>query len=141
MRKHKQSLSDRFIWGPILFILKNPFWLVLTFLLLIISYGFLPTFGDNYSNGVREGLLQKYTVKGLFWKTGEGELVLNSFKIGTVGKRTSGGTEEFNFSGNPKKDFTQFVGKNVRVYYTKAIHRPYSQGSTNYRVDSIQVLE
>lgn len=139
--KKIDSLADKYFWTPILFLLENPFWLLPLFLFLFFGFRcFIPSFGDNYSNGVREGLLQKYAVKGLIWKTGEGEMVLNSFRF-QRGNNSGGGSEMFYFSDAQKKDYSKFVGKNVKVFYTQALHRPYSEGGTNYRLDSIQVLE
>lgn len=131
---------DKYFWSPLLFLLENPFVIVPFFFFFWFLCGcFVPTVSDNYSNGVREGLLQKYTVKGFIWKTGEGEIVLNSFRM--HGRNDYGGSENFCFSDKQRKDYFKFVGKNVKVFYTQALHRPYSEGGTNYRLDSIQVLE
>ena len=61
-------------------------------------------------------------------------------KIKYVYDLFGGGNEIFNFSNTQGKDFSQCVGHNVRVYYRQAIHLPYSEGNSNYQVDSIIIL-
>jgi len=43
---------------------------------LIISFIVAGCSGCNYSSGIRVGILTKFSEKGVFWKTWEGELTL-----------------------------------------------------------------
>lgn len=40
--------------------------------------------GISYSDGIRSGIVQKISRKGLIWKTYEGELVLDGFRFNTI---------------------------------------------------------
>lgn len=91
--------------------------------------------GKNYSNGVRDGKLQKYSIKGLFNKSGEGEVILQNISI----TKNGGGFEKFCFSDDKCRDFSFFVGKDVEVYYTQFFHRSSLFTETNYQIDSIKV--
>ena len=46
---------------------------------------------ENYSDGFRVGTIQKFSRKGIFWKTWEGELVQSGFRTKTSSKTDSNG--------------------------------------------------
>jgi hypothetical protein len=128
----KKSLTEKIAD----FAFEKWYFLLLAVILIPLSFHiFMPAFGTNYSSGVREGVLQKYSVKGIIWKTGEGQLILPNFRIGKDG----GGSEVFNFSDVQCRKFENLSNTTVKVYYTQALHRPLKDGETNYQVDSIVV--
>ena len=82
----------------------------------------------NYSEGERVGVLRKISKKGLFYKTYEGELMLNA-GLGTVKLDT------FNFSvtrASLADSLKTQIGKEVILTYEQYLIVPYSVGSTSY---------
>jgi len=74
---------------------------------------------NSYSDGYREGILQKFSRRGNVFKTYEGELVLLGF-----GQRGTGliNTNYFYFSVpdiNVADSLTQCLGKPIRLHYTQ----------------------
>lgn len=98
-------------------------------------------FNDSYSDGVREGDLMKMSVRGIVWKSGEGQLKLSDFSMRTKGSSSSQGNMwEFSCRDevviNQLKDAT---GKRVKLGYKQWMIHP-AQISTEYEVTSIEVL-
>lgn len=55
--------------------------IVTAILLIILFFGMSPFFGGyHYSIGYREGVVQKFSTKGLLWKTREGEMATAAFR-------------------------------------------------------------
>ena len=109
------------------------------FVLLII---FLSTFiywkyFYTYSEGYRAGLLQKFSNKGTFFKTYEGEMILSSVSSTASVAIAS---EKFFFSV-PRKDlsiqFDTLQGRNVIVHYKEKNGAVFWRGDSKYLVDSI----
>lgn len=91
---------------------------VLVFLLFIAGYIYWSYF-NAYSEGYREGLLQKFSKRGNIFKTFEGELVLLGF-----GQRNSGTVNSnfFYFSVQDKAladSLDKCMGKSMRVHYVQ----------------------
>ncbi len=91
---------------------------VLVLLLFIAGYIYWSYF-NTYSEGYREGLLQKFSKRGNIFKTFEGELVLLGF-----GQRNSGTVNSnfFYFSVQDKAladSLDKCMGKSMRVHYVQ----------------------
>lgn len=103
------------------------------FLILVIfapAY-VLPTYGEGYSTGARSGILQKYSVKGVFSKTGEGQLILPSTNGSIV-------NDVFNFSADQTVNLDSLIGKHVVLEYSQAANRNWREGDTPYKLVSIR---
>ena len=93
----------------------------------------------TYSEGYRAGLLQKFSNKGTFFKTYEGEMILSSVSSTS---NVAIASEKFLFSV-ARKDLTiQFdtlQGRNVIVHYIEKNGAVPWRGDSKYLVDSIAV--
>ena len=93
----------------------------------------------TYSEGYRAGLLQKFSNKGLVFKTYEGELILSSV-ASTANVALA--SEKFIFSvtkENMNIKFDTLQGKNVIVHYIEKKGAVPWRGDSRYLVDSIAV--
>jgi hypothetical protein len=113
--------------------------------ILIVIIVFLGTFFYwkyfyTYSEGSRPGLLQKFSYKGTFIKTYEGELILSSVSSTS---NVALASEKFLFSVPDKglaKKFFEFQGKDVVVYYQEKKGVVFWRGDSRYLVDSIKLM-
>ena len=95
----------------------------------------------TYSEGYRAGLLQKFSNKGVFFKTYEGELILSS--VSTTAN-VAIASEKFNFSvleKNMNESFDTLQGRNVIVHYIEKKGAVPWRGDSKYIVDSIAVRD
>ena len=95
----------------------------------------------TYSEGYRAGLLQKFSNKGIFFKTYEGELILSS--VSSTAHVTIA-SEKFNFSVLEKDmnmSFDTLQGRNVIVHYIEKKGAVLWRGDSRYIVDSIAVRD
>ena len=109
--------------------------LVLLFIGIFIYWKYFYT----YSEGYRAGLLQKFSYKGTFFKTYEGEMILSSVSSTTHSAIAS---EKFLFSVTKKDIVVQFYtlqGQNVIVHYIEKKGTVPWRGDSRYLVDSIAV--
>ncbi len=116
-------------------ILKWTLILIIVFLGTFIYWKYFYT----YSEGYRAGLLQKFSNKGTFFKTYEGEMVLSSVSSNTNVVLAS---EKFLFSVTNKKlvaNFDTLQGRNVIVHYLQKNGAVFWRGDSKYLVDSIKV--
>ena len=93
----------------------------------------------TYSEGYRAGLLQKFSNKGTFFKTYEGELILSSV---SSNQNVALASEKFLFSVTDKKiaiRFDTLQGRNVIVHYVEKNGAVFWRGDSKYLVDSIKV--
>jgi len=112
--------------------------------ILILSIVFLGTFiywkyFYTYSEGYRAGLLQKFSNKGTFFKTYEGELILSSVSSTS---NVAIASEKFLFSVTNKDLTMQFdtlQGRNVIVHYIEKNGTVPWRGDSKYLVDSIKI--
>lgn len=109
---------------------------VLCALFVLYIYSFVPTFGENYSEGVRYGYFQKYSCKGILFKTGEGEVVLKSSDGSAKGEMPV--FEVFRFSDKNCGSWDSLVGQPVVVRYTQPYHMSRLDGASDYQVISIE---
>jgi hypothetical protein len=108
--------------------------LIIVFLVAFIFFRYFYT----YSEGSRVGLLQKFSRKGMIFKTYEGEMILSSV---TGGNNVVIASEKFLFSvadKNLAKCLDSLQGKTVVVYYQqKKAPLPW-KGDTPYYIDSVK---
>lgn len=93
----------------------------------------------TYSEGYRAGLLQKFSHKGMMFKTYEGELILSSVSSTTDVALAS---EKFLFTMTNKSLIRQFdtlQGQKVIVHYRQKNAAPFWRGDSPYLVDSVKV--
>jgi hypothetical protein len=93
----------------------------------------------TYSEGYRAGVLQKFSSKGVLFKTYEGEIILSSI---SSNKDVVLASEKFLFSMTNKaivRQFDTLQGNMVIVHYKQKNGRLPWQGDTPYLVDSVKL--
>jgi uncharacterized UPF0160 family protein len=93
----------------------------------------------TYSEGYRAGLLQKFSSKGMVFKTYEGEMILSSV---SSNRDVALASEKFLFTMTNKalvRQFDTLQGNMVIVHYRQKNGRLPWQGDTPYLVDSVKV--
>ena len=93
----------------------------------------------TYSEGYRAGMLQKFSYRGTFFKTYEGEIILSTI---TSTKDVTLASEKFFFSVADEtvaKEFSQLEGRLVVVHYKEKLGRLFWQGDSRYIVDSVRL--
>ena len=113
-------------------------WTGYALILILVSFIYFKYF-FTYSEGYRAGLLQKFSNKGVVFKTYEGELILSSVSSTS---NVALASEKFQFSVL-KKDvspmFDTLQGRNVIVHYIEKKGIVPWRGDSKYLVDSIAV--
>lgn len=115
-------------------------WIVIILVLVIVAFGYFK-YGFTYSKGYRAGLLQKFSEKGLIFKTYEGEMILSSVQSNA---NVAIASEKFLFSVSDKvvaKQMEQIQGKHVVVHYKEKNGALPWIGDSYYIVDSVRVTE
>jgi hypothetical protein len=115
-------------------------WIVIILVLVIVAFGYFK-YGFAYSKGYRAGLLQKFSEKGLIFKTYEGEMILSSVQSNA---NVAIASEKFLFSVSDKvvaKQMEQIQGKHVVVHYKEKNGALPWIGDSYYIVDSVRVTE
>ena len=110
---------------------------ILVVLLLVLG-GFYFYTQFTYSEGERAGLLIKFSNKGYFFKTYEGEL-----NLGGVNTSPNAGLMNniWAFSVNDSKtakDLEKMEGKYIRLHYRQIMKNLPWQGETVYFVDKVE---
>jgi hypothetical protein len=116
-------------------IFKLTIYLIVIFLAGLIYWKYFYT----YSEGYRAGLLQKFSNKGTFFKTYEGEMILSSV---SSTRDIAIASEKFLFTVINKdliRQFDTLQGENVIVHYKQKNSSVFWRGDSNYLVDSIKV--
>jgi len=109
--------------------------LLIIFLVTFIYWKYFYT----YSEGYRAGLLQKFSSKGTFFKTYEGEMILSSVSSTS---NVAIASEKFLFSVINKalvQQFDTLQGDDVIVHYTQKNGAVFWRGDSKYLVDSIRL--
>jgi hypothetical protein len=111
----------------------------LMFLLIIFLAGFIYwKYFYTYSEGYRAGLLQKFSNKGTFFKTYEGEMILSSV---ASTRDVALASEKFQFTvinKNLIRQFDTLQGLNVIVHYKQMNGAVFWRGDSKYLVDSVK---
>ena len=113
-------------------------WLVTITIVLFVLFIYWQYF-YTYSEGYRAGLLQKFSNKGTFFKTYEGEMILSSVSSTS---NVAIASEKFLFSVVNKELVPQFdtlQGENVIVHYIQKNGVLFWRGDSKYLVDSIRL--
>lgn len=93
----------------------------------------------TYSEGYRAGLLQKFSNKGTFFKTYEGEMILSSV---ASTRDIAIASEKFQFTVVNKdliRQFDTLQGENIIVHYRQMNGAVFWRGDSKYLVDSVKV--
>jgi hypothetical protein len=109
--------------------------LLLLFLIIFIYIKYFYTYSDGY----RSGYLQKFSRKGLIFKTYEGEMILSSIKSTS---NIAIASEKFLFSVTDKKLATQLdtiQGDYVTVQYEQRRGILFWRGESEYIVTSVKL--
>ena len=113
-------------------------WITFIIVLVIVIFVYWKYF-YTYSEGYRAGLLQKFSSKGTFIKTYEGEMILSSV---SSNKDIALASEKFFFTMTNKKlvrTFDTLQGEDVIVHYKQKNGVLFWRGDTPYLVDSVRV--
>lgn len=116
------------------------YWSLVIVIVIIVAFGYFK-YGFVYSKGYRAGLLQKFSEKGVVFKTYEGEMILSSVQSNT---NVAIASEKFLFSVTDDavaKQMEQIQGKQVVVHYREKNGALPWQGESYYIVDSVRVAD
>lgn len=137
--------------SPLFSYTKSPFWTetvrktkkVLRWILfLIVFIGGIFIYWKyfyTYSEGYRAGLLQKFSNKGTFFKTYEGEMILSSV---SSNREVALASEKFLFTVTNRalvRQFDTLQGDMVIVHYKQKNGTVFWRGDSQYLVDSVKV--
>jgi hypothetical protein len=116
-------------------VLKWLLFLILLFGAIFIYWKYFYT----YSEGYRAGLLQKFSSKGTFFKTYEGEMILSSV---SSSRDVAIASEKFYFTLANKalvRQFDTLQGDNIIVHYKQKNAVVFWRGDSAYLVDSVKL--
>jgi hypothetical protein len=119
---------------------KIGYWILAIVIVIIVSIGYFK-YGFTYSKGYRAGLLQKFSEKGLIFKTYEGEMILSSVQSNA---NVALASEKFLFSVADEavaKQMEQIQGKHVVVHYKEKNGALPWIGESYYIVDSVRISD
>jgi hypothetical protein len=119
---------------------KVGYWSLVIVIVVIVAFGYFK-YGFVYSKGYRSGLLQKFSEKGVVFKTYEGEMILSSVQSSA---NVAIASEKFLFSVTDEvvaKQMEQIQGKHVVVHYKEKNGALPWQGESYYIVDSVRVAD
>ena len=111
---------------------------LLLILLLVGGIIFWWKYLYTYSDGYRNGLLQKLSHRGNVFKTFEGELVLSSVTSTT---KVALASEKFYFSvpnDSIAKILQNYEGKEVKLHYQQKNGSLFWRGDSEYLVDGVE---
>lgn len=121
-----QKINKVFKWG---------LYLILIFGAIFIYWKYFFT----YSEGYRAGLLQKFSSKGMLFKTYEGEMILSSV---SSTRDVALASEKFLFTLTNKSLIRQFdtlQGNMIIVHYRQKNGTIFWRGDSQYLVDSVKI--
>ena len=110
---------------------------LLIVLVLIVGFTIYWRYFYTYSEGYRAGLLQKFSSRGVVFKTYEGELIMSSVQSNT---NVAIASEKFLFSVTDEsvaRKIERMQGEQVVVHYTEKKGKLPWRGDSPYVVDSI----
>jgi hypothetical protein len=137
--------------SPLLAFNKSEFWAgtvrkskrvlkwLLFFIILFLGVFIYWRYFYTYSEGYRAGLLQKFSNKGTFFKTYEGEMILSSV---ATSRDIAIASEKFLFTVTNKtliRQFDTLQGEMVIVHYRQKNAPVFWRGDSQYLVDSVQI--
>ena len=113
-------------------------WIIALFIIFLGIFIYMKYF-YTYSKGYRAGLLQKFSNKGIAFKTYEGELILSSV---SSTRDVAIASEKFLFTmvnEDLVRQFDTLQGQNVIVHYIQKGGAVFWRGDSKYLVDSVQI--
>jgi len=113
-------------------------WIVIVLVIVIVAFSYFK-YSFTYSKGYRAGMLQKFSEKGVIFKTYEGEMILSSVQSNA---NVALASEKFLFSVNDieiARQMEQIQGKSVVVHYREKNGALPWRGDSNYIVDSVRI--
>lgn len=116
------------------------YWILFVLVIVIAAFIYFK-YAFDYSKGYRAGLLQKFSEKGVVFKTYEGEMILSSVQSNA---NVAIASEKFLFSVEEKdvaKQMEQIQGKQVVVHYREKKGTLPWRGESRYIVDSVKVAD
>jgi hypothetical protein len=119
---------------------KIGYWALVILIVILVAVVYFK-YGFTYSKGYRAGLLQKFSEKGVIFKTYEGEMILSSVQSNA---NVALASEKFLFSVTDEavaKQMEQIQGKQVVVHYREKNGALPWQGESYYIVDSVRVSD
>jgi hypothetical protein len=137
--------------SPLLAFTKSEFWTgtvrktkrvfkwVLFFIILFLAGFIYWRYFYTYSEGYRAGLLQKFSNKGTFFKTYEGEMILSSV---SSNREVALASEKFQFTVTNialVRQFDTLQGEMVIVHYKQKNAPVFWRGDSQYLVDSVHL--
>jgi hypothetical protein len=127
-------MNWKVIFFPVAWLLRPRFLLVILF---VAVAALMIAFNYSYSDGNRAGYIQKFSNKGWFCKTHEGELAM------TTVPGTAPVLWEFTVWDNKVADqLSQVMGKRVVLHYKEFRYLPTTCfGDTPYFVDRVELQE
>lgn len=139
MNADSNATSTQFSrWSEIKRKIKKTFYLFITLIVIIIGIFTYWKYFYTYSSGFRAGLLQKFSHKGNFIKTYEGEMILSSVASKS---NVALASEKFYFSVTSNKLAQQLdtiQGQMVIVHYQQKNGKLFWHGDSEYIVDSVK---
>jgi uncharacterized UPF0160 family protein len=111
----------------------------LAILIIVLGFFIYVKYFYTFSEGYRAGILQKFSSKGMIFKTYEGEMILSSV---TSSRDVALASEKFLFTLTNKELVRQFdtiQGEMVIVHYTQKKGSLFWRGESPYLVDSVRV--
>jgi len=119
---------------------KIGYWVLVIVIVIIVAVVYFK-YGFTYSKGYRAGMLQKFSEKGVIFKTYEGEMILSSVQSNA---NVALASEKFLFSVTDEavaKQMEQIQGKQVVVHYREKNGALPWQGESYYIVDSVRIAD
>jgi len=136
---HNPENTKQGAWGSVVRKTKRVFkWLITLFVIFLAGFIYWKYF-YTYSEGYRAGLLQKFSHKGTFIKTYEGEMILSSV---ASTRDIALASEKFLFTvinDDLIRQFDTLQGSNVIIHYIQKNGTVFWRGDSKYLVDSVKI--
>lgn len=119
---------------------KIGYWSVFVIIVVFAAFVYFK-YAFTYSKGYRSGLLQKFSEKGVIFKTYEGELILSSVQSNA---NVAIASEKFLFSvadDAVARQMEQIQGKHVVLHYNEKKGTLPWRGESVYIVDSVRIAD
>jgi len=128
-------------WNKAVRSTKKFFRWIITILVIVLAVFIYIKYFYTYSEGYRAGLLQKFSKKGVIFKTYEGEMILSSVRSN---RDIAIASEKFFFSVKTEgvaNKLNQLQGEYIVVHYREKNGVLPWVGETRYLVDSVKIVD
>lgn len=133
------SLSKSPAWNGMVKKTKKVLRWILSLIVIFVAGFIYWKYFYTFSEGYRAGLLQKFSHKGIFFKTYEGEMILSSV---SSNRDVALASEKFLFTLTNKalvRQFDTLQGDMVIVHYRQTKGTAFWRGDSEYLVDSVKI--